>query len=174
MCVEEDISIFRIVRRKAARTSQTVMRLPTAWTRWLVPTPPIFWSSKHANTYGKSVGGQMASSSAKTMMSVVVFLMPWLICRRLLANGTVRTRMRSGLTWLARSCRGPSIFSSVIMRISLGLPASQLLAASLNSSPASIVGTIIVTSSEAMYVGFSGRGTGRYVKDAARRIRYHR
>ena len=31
----------------------------------------------------------------------------------------------------------------------------------LNSSPASMVGTIIVTSSLAIYVGFSGRGTGR-------------
>jgi hypothetical protein len=44
----------------------------------------------------------------------------------------------------------------------------------LNSSPASMVGTMIVTSSEAIYVGFSGRGTGRYANIAAIRSRYHR
>lgn len=76
MCVAEEISMFRIVSRKAARTSQTVMCSPTGCTRCDVPTPPTFWSSKHAKTYGRSVGGQIASSSAKTMMSVVVFLIP--------------------------------------------------------------------------------------------------
>ena len=162
ICVEDDISIFRIVRRKAASTSQTVMPLgPQGCTRCDVPTPPILWSSKHARVYGRRVGGHMASSSANTMISVVTFRMPWDICRRLLANGTERTRMRSGSTALASSWRGPIIFSSVMIRISLGFPTSQLFAASLNSSPASMVGTTIVTSSEAMYVGFSGKGTGR-------------
>ncbi len=150
MCVDEEISILRIVRRNAASTSHTVMCLPMGFTRCDVPTPPTFWSSKHAKTYGRSVGGQIASSSAKTIMSVVVFLMPWAIWRRLFAYGTVKTRIRPGSTALARSCRGRSIFSSVMIIISLGPPASQLWAASLNSSPASIVGTIMVTSSEAM------------------------
>lgn len=130
MCVEEAISIFLIVSRMAARTSHMVILCPTGCTRWDVPTPPIFWSSKHARTYGRRVGGQIASSSAKTMMSVVVFRIPCAICKRLLANGTVRTRILEGSTDRASSSSGPLIRSSVTIIISFGFPSSHECAAS--------------------------------------------
>jgi hypothetical protein len=44
----------------------------------------------------------------------------------------------------------------------------------LNSSPASMVGTMMVTSSLATYVGFSGSGMGRYASRASSLIIYHR
>ena len=95
---------------------------------------PRFLVSKAGQYIWQKRGGQMASLSAKTMMSVVVFLTPWPICRHLLVKGTLRTRMHSGSTWLVRSCRGPSIFSSVIMRISLDLPTSQLFFPSIDNN----------------------------------------
>ena len=42
MCVDEEISILRIVRQNAASTSHTVMPLPTGFARCDVPTPPTF------------------------------------------------------------------------------------------------------------------------------------
>jgi len=53
--------------------------------------------------YSRHLGPQIASSSAKTMISLVVFLIPSTICNRLLAFGTVRTLIRVGSTELVSS-----------------------------------------------------------------------
>ncbi len=163
MCVEEAISKLRIESRNAASVSQTVILPPCACglTRCDVPTPPTCWSSKHASIQRSIVGGQIASSSAKTMRSVVVWRMPWAICSRLFALGTVSTSIRSASTEAASARSAGAIEASVTMRILCGSDCSHEYAACWNSGPASIVGTMIVTSSCAAYVGCRGGGIGR-------------
>ena len=131
---------------------------------WFVPTPPYSSFSRGANIHGRRVDGHVTSSSAKTVIDVVMCGIALTIWRRLFGCATLRVITLLVFIFLIILFARSRLASIVTRMISWGSVARMLNMVSSRPSPPRD-GMTTVTSLEVKR-GFSGMGMGRRARKA--------